>query len=281
MQTRGRRLAAVTAAAGLALAWAIAQLLLARHTQIAMFHHELRARIQFLAMHPTLTPPLPVPVNTRWWLFPAVESLIALLACSLVATMTAAGGRRRWALLPAALPLTLLLGRGDGNSLGLGWLQPFSHMYAWLTVGALVDALVVAGIAVLLGFSLPRRRATTPIAPAVLRTLPIAVIAFGYWFVGHPFPDAHDRLFVTRTLLLVLSAAVIASLRLPLAGRTLVLLVLPFTDPTMADGLIGGYQTWWTYLHHVDVAAATMAYVLGVPYLASRFRQLRPSVTAA
>jgi hypothetical protein len=246
-----------------------------------MFHDELRARIQFLAMHPTIPPPLPVPVQTRWWLLPAVESLIALVACSLVAAMIAVGGRRRWALLPAALPLTLLLGRGDGNSLGLGWVQPFSHMYTWLTVGALVDTAVVAGIALLLGFSLPRRRATTPLAPAVLRTLPVAVVAFGYWFVGHPFPDAHDRLFVTRTLLLVLGAAVIATLRLPLVVRTLVLLVLPFTDPNMADGLIGGYQTWWTYLHHLDVAAATMAYVLGVPYVASRFPRLRRSATAA
>lgn len=250
--------------------WFGAQLLLLRHAQIAMFHDEVRHYHQFLAMHPTYPPLPPIPVHTRWWLQPAAESLVALVACAVVAAVIAAGGRRLWALLPAAFPLTLFLGVGDGNSLGLGWMQPFRHLVVWLRTGAAVDALAVAALAVLLSMLLPRRRATMSLAPAVLRTLPIAVIAFGYWYVGHPFPDDHDRLFVARTLLLVLAAAVIATLQLPLAVRVLTLFVVPFVDPNLSDGLIGGYTSWMTYLHHVGVGAATLLYVLGAPYLVKK-----------
>lgn len=250
--------------------WFGAQLLLLRHAQIAMFHEEVHRYHLFLAMQPTYPPPPPVPVHTQWWLQPAAESLVALVACAVVAAVIAAGGRRLWALLPAAFPLTLFLGVGDGNSLGLGWMQPFQHLVTWLRAGAAVDAATVAALAVLLSVLLPRRIATTSLAPAVLRTLPIAVIAFGYWYVGHPFPDDHDRLFVTRTLLLVLATAVIATLRLPLAFRVLALFVVPFADPNLTDGLMGGYTSWMTYLHHVGVAAATLLYVLGAPYLVQK-----------
>jgi hypothetical protein len=107
--------------------------------------------------------------------------------------------------------------------------------------------------------------------------MPIAVVAFGWWLIGSPLPDDHDRIFVTRTLLLVLTSAVVVTLRLPLVVRLAVLLVLPFADPVMSDGLIGGYQTWWTYLHHVDVAVATALYVSG-PDLLRRLRRASTSL---
>lgn len=259
MGTRGKW-ASAAAAACLVAAWATGQVLLERHAVFAMQESE--------------------PVHTRWWLLPSVESLIALAACALVAAVVVTGGRRPWAMLPAAFPLTLLLGVGDGNSLGLGWMQPFQHMFAWLRAGAVVDAAVVVAVALLLGIGLPRRRATTPLASAVLRTLPIAVIAFGYWYVGHPLPDDHDRLFIARSLLLVLAAAVIATLELPLAVRALTLFVLPFADPTMSDGLIGGYTNWSTYLDHVGVGAATMTYVLGAPYVVMKLRRIKPATVS-
>jgi hypothetical protein len=114
----------------------------------------------------------------------------------------------------------------------------------------------------------------------VLRTLPISVIAFCSRYVGHPFPDDHDRLFITRTLLLVLAAAVVATLELPIAARLLTLFVLPFVDPNLADGLIDGYASWWIYIRHVGVAGATVLYVLAAPYIAMRLRRLKPATVS-
>jgi len=259
----------------LAGAWATGQVLLERHATFAMHERELEWRARMLLLHPASAVMAVEPVHTRWWLLPSAESVIALVACALVTAAVVTGGRRLWAMLPAAFPLTLLLGVGDGNSLGLGWMQPSPHFFAWLRAGAAVDAAALVAVAVLLGVCLPRRRATPPLAPAVLRTLPIAVIAFGYWYVGHPFPDDHDRLFITRALLLVLAAAVIATLDLPLAVRALTLFVLPFADPNMSDGLIVGYTNWSTYLDHVGVGAATMAYVLGAPYIVMKLRRFK------
>jgi hypothetical protein len=74
-----------------------------------MYHYALRARAHFLAMHPLVAPGAVLPVHWRWWVLPGLESLIALVACVLVATAIAAGSRPRWALLPAAMPMSLLL----------------------------------------------------------------------------------------------------------------------------------------------------------------------------
>ena len=276
MTTRGKWLSAT----GLGLltgAWFVAQLLLARHAQLAMYHQAQVMHERFLRMHPTVPVNPPMPVHTRYWLQPAAESVIALLACYLVAGALVIGGRRRWALLVVALPLTVFVSRDDASSLGLAWLQPFGHMRAWVETGGLVDALTVLAAIVAMGYIAPRREATTPVLPAVLRTLPIAIVAFGWWLVGSPIPDPSDRLFITRTLLLVLAAAVVATARLPLLVRIAVLFVMPFADPNMADGLIWGYTSWETYIHHVAVAGATVLYVAGMPAAIARLRAPSPA----
>jgi hypothetical protein len=273
MRIRGR-LAALGAIAALAAAWTTAQLLLGRHAVVVMHQEAIRWQQRIRLLHPdTLLGPVQ-PVHARYWLLPALASLLALLACATVASALVVGGRRLWALvLVGAAPLSFFLGRGDATSLGLAWAQPSSHMQTWLTAGAIVDALVVVAVTVLLMIALPHRVAVVPLAPAVLRTLPIAVVAFGYWLIGNPLPDTHARFFVTRALLLILAAAVVATARLPLVIRLATLFVLPFADPTMVDGLIQGYASWGTYLNHVAVAGATAAYVLAIPALIERLRR--------
>ena len=280
MTTRGKWIAG----SGLGLvvgAWFTAQLLLARSGVLAMHRDELDWRHRTRLVHPDAVFAPVQPVHWRYEVFLSVASLAAMLACAVVAAGLVLGGRRAWAVgLTAAAPLTYFLGRGDANSLGLGWGLHINHMQMWLDAGAVVDAIVVVALTGLLIALLPHRTAEVPLAPAILRTLPIAVVAFGYWLIGNPLPDTHARFFVTRALLLILAAAVIATARLPLVARALTLLVVPFVDPTMADGLIQGYGTWGTYLNHVAVAAATGAYVLGVPALLSQL-QARNSAGSA
>lgn len=209
---------------------------------------------------------------------PAVASLVAMLACAAIASVLVVGGRRLWAaLLLAAAPLTYFVGRGDANSLGLGWGTHLNNMQGWLAAGAVVDSVVVVSLTGLLVALLPHRTPVIALAPAVLRTLPIAIVAFGYWMIGNPLPDSHARFFVTRALLLILAAAVVATAQLPLVVRALTLFVVPFVDPTMADGLIQGYGTWGTYLNHVTVAGVTGAYILAVPALTQRLPGRRAS----
>jgi hypothetical protein len=254
--------------------WYAAQLLLAHHAVVAMHEDDIRWQRRMRLLHPDAVFGPVQPIHVRFWLLPATSSALALLACVAVAAALVVGGRRLWALLlVGAAPLSYFLGRGDANSLGLGWVQPFSHMQTWLTAGAVVDAIVVVAATVLLIAALPHRAPVVPLAPAVLRTLPIAIVAFGYWLIGNPLPDTHARLFITRALLLILAAAVIATARLPLVVGMLTLFTMPFADPTMVDGLIRGYATWGTYLNHVAVAGATAAYVLAIPALIQRLRR--------
>lgn len=267
MTKRGKWLAGTTLAL-LVSAWLTTQLLLTRSGVLAMHKDELQWRHRMRLVHPDAVFSPVQPVHLRYALLLAVASLVALIACAAVASVLIVGGRRLWAfLLLAAVPLSYFIGRGDANPLGLGWGMRLHGTQTWLDAGAVIDSVVVVALTGLLLALLPRRTAVVPLAPAVLRTLPIAVVAFGYWLIGNPLPDTHARFFVTRALLLILAAAVIATTRLPLVVRALTLFVVPFADPTMADGLIQGYGTWGTYLNHVLVAAATGAYVLAVPFL--------------
>src|SRR4051794_19750778 len=211
-----RRMAIVGAGcAAMVTTWAAGQLLLGLHTSQVLHAHEVSWLRQMRQVHPGAVFGHVHPVETRAWVLPAVAGLIALLSCLVTSTGLLAGGRRPWALLPAVFPLTLFLSLRDGNSLGLSWFQPFAHLGTWLAVGAVTDAVVVLALAAAVARAVPRRAAPPPVLPALLRTLPIAVIAFGWWLVGRPLPDPHDRLFVTHALLLVLAAGVIATLRLP------------------------------------------------------------------
>jgi hypothetical protein len=64
--------------------------------------------------------------------------------------------------------------------------------------------------------------------------------------------------------------------------RVAVLFVLPFADPNLSDGLILGYQSWGTYLHHFAVGGATALYVGGMPWLVSRLgKPESPIITTA
>src|SRR4051794_20211108 len=108
MQTRGRGAAATAAIAALVGGWFTAQLLLAHRAMGAMHRDELVMYARFLRMHPAVAPTSVTPVHVRDWLLPAVESVIGLVACALAVATLVAGGRRRSAMLPALLPLSLL-----------------------------------------------------------------------------------------------------------------------------------------------------------------------------
>ena len=276
MGAHGRRRLAGAGLVLLISTWSSTQFLLTRSGMLTMHRDALTFRHHMRLLHPDASFGPVQPVHLRYAVLLAAASMVAMLACAVIAGALIAGGRRLWAvLLLAAAPLTFFIGRGDATSLGLGWGMHVHNMQSWIDAGALIDTAVVVSLTGLVVALLPHRAAVIPLAPAVLRTLPLAIAAFGYWLVGNPLPDPHERFFVARALLLILAAAVIATARLPLVVRGLTLLVVPFADPTMADGLIQGYGTWGTYLNHVLVAAATGGYVLGVPALTQRIRRRR------
>lgn len=253
----------------------MAQLVLMHRAFVLYRLQDERFRARIHAEHPDALLGPVITFQTHQWVEPALEGALALVCCLIVAVALAAGGRRYWAFLPVAFPLSALVGKlADGNTLGLAWsAQAGPQPGHWLAWGIVIDTVTVA---LLSWFVLRLRLVTPPPADgqgtALLRAVPVAVVVLGWWLVGHALPDNADRILVVRALLLVAASALLVTTRLPLPARAAVLLLLPFIDPVMVDGFVLAYRSGWNYLDQVAVVAATAAYVAGVPWLLARVR---------
>jgi len=274
--TRGRVIAAAAMTTAIST-WVVAQMWLAHHAIDLYRRQDEIGRARLLARRPDVVL-APVPAwHASQWLLPAVAGAVALICCALLSGVLAAGGRRVWAvLLPLAFPLSALVGRLlDGNSLGLAWsMQPTREPWHWFALGVAVDGCTVLSVALLALRVVPRCDAAPSATTSLLRTIPLAVVAIGWWLIGHATPTSDDRILLTRTLLLLVAVAVVVTARLPVWARLASPLVLPFVDPVLTDGLLENYHGSTYYLHRVAVGLAAAAYVGCVPWLVARVRKL-------
>jgi hypothetical protein len=284
MTARGKALLGSALMLATLAAWYAGQVALDRQSLRQSYRNQMQWYRQAVAAHrhPQIALLRPHPFHRSFAQYPANGGLVAAATCVVLIALLVLGGRRWWTFAVALLPASVFLGLGDGSSLSESWQQPPSHWGPpyptshWVQLGGAVDAamlLLVAGIA---AWTLPRRTGGSAM-PAVLRSVPLAVVAFGYWLIGHAIPDDADRILVGRLLLLILAAAVITTLQLSPALRLALLVVLPFADPDLALGAIQGWDNWSIYWHGLEVATATATYAGGAAFVHKRLAWRRPS----
>lgn len=268
----------------LMVSWSAAQFALS-HRYWSMFVDWRAAKDQlFVQTHPSF-PMHRMTLLTRYWVQPAVGSIAALLALSLVAALLVRGGWRWWALLVTAMPAAnLLWGWRDSRTFGAGWIQwpgsglvPAStHTTAWLVGGVVVDTLLVALVATALVLVVPAR----PSAPSrgqLWRVAPVLVVLAGWWLMRNPLPDRLAAIWLVQALAYVLVLGLLCVSSLPLATRGLAtLVVLPFCASATATAVLSGDGAPGL-VHHDAFALATAIWIVGGGWL---FRSLRPPRTS-